>query len=186
MSKTLTGAIGLVAGRMKTRAENPEDEPIEGEDEGAETGAETEGDPKESAAEGDPAPEDDDPAAEGEGDEEDGDQMSADFRRGFSAANRRAATILGSEHANRVPTLAARLAFETSMTADDAVATMAAAAADAPLTGKAPGDLSSRMEQHRRGVKPSAAPNGKASGGDAGLLASAQSRFSRRRGTANQ
>ncbi|QKV18723.1 hypothetical protein [Oricola thermophila] len=180
MSKTLTGAIGLVAGRMKARAENPDDEPIEGEEE--ETGAETEA--GDTAAEGEPPVEEEDgPAA---GDESDGDETSADYQRGFEAANMRAATILGSEHASRVPTLAARLAFETAMSAEDAVATMAAAAADAPSAAANEGSLASRMAAHRGGVRPEGKARAKTDGGDGALLASAQSRFARRRAVDTQ
>jgi len=167
MSTTLTGALGLIAGRMKTRAETEDDKP--------DPAAETEDDPKaadetpEDEAEGDdPDPEaegeEDDAAAEGEDDEKPA--MRAAYRRGFAAANARAQAILTCEASAAVPALAADLAFNrTGLTADEAVGIMQAATGDKAAARAGAGTLAEKMSAHRTGVKPLGAPKAKGADG---------------------
>ena len=142
MSNTLnTGALGLIGGRMKLRAE---DGTADDEDDvtGAGTDDETqaEGDLPEEEAEGD------EPEPPAQGDEPDDDEtMSAADRRSFAQGRRaeraRMAAILGSEAAEANPPLAAHLAFNTAMAADDALAALKAGGVP-----KAKGNLRSRVQ----------------------------------------
>lgn len=169
MSVSLTGAIGMIANRMQQRASDQEDNPdatVEGDEEdvtatGADDETEAEDDASEPEAEG---ADDDDMAAEGEEDEEP--SMQAAYRRGFHAANQRAAAILGCEGAQAQPEMAAEMAFvETDMTAARAVSLLATASRSSAKPGAAAAkgpSLHARMAAHKRGLRPTRKPAAKA------------------------
>jgi hypothetical protein len=80
-----------------------------------------------------------------ERDEEDGDRESKAMARGASRERARCKAIFASEGAGVRPDMAAHFAFNTSMSADDAVATLNAFAAGAPKA-ESRQTLSTRMQ----------------------------------------
>ncbi|MDP8249614.1 hypothetical protein [Pseudochrobactrum saccharolyticum] len=134
---SLARAIRAAVGGRNTRKRLEEDKPEELEDD-LQPG-EAEDDPENPDAETDdeldPDAEEDDPVAN------DDEEKSGDYARGRKAERKRMSAILGSAKADQNPSLAAHLAFNTNMSAKQAVATLAASA-----TAHTGSSLSSRMQ----------------------------------------
>lgn len=142
---SLTSAIRAAVGgsrSMKSRLEDENPEEFENEDrpEDAEDDEDNlQDDEQDNDAEGD----DDTPDADEDDTvgEDDKDKTGA-FARGRRAEKSRMSAILGSKAADRNPSLAAHLAFKTSMSAKDAVATLKASGGSQAQGG----NLASRMQ----------------------------------------
>jgi hypothetical protein len=78
-------------------------------------------------------------------DGEDDAKASASFAAGAKAERKRCAAIFGAEEAGANPAFAAHLAFNTSISAADAIGMMQASAAGAPAPAAAKGGLDQRM-----------------------------------------
>jgi len=157
MSKALTGAMALIAGRTKQRAEDQtEEDMIDGEEEDV-TEGEPDGDETDESASGD---ETDDAAEDGtdeyvEGEEEENASDRAAYRRGGHAMLARANTIMSHPAGASVPTLAANLAFnQTAISTKKAIGMLTAASGDMPKTKAAGGSLAAQMAAHKNGVAP--------------------------------
>lgn len=159
---TLASAIRAAVGGRVNKPRLEEEKPEDLEDEN-----------KPEDAEGDesiPA-EDEEKPEDAEGDEEkpEDEKKEGEFANGRKAERTRMAAILGSTKAEANPTLAAHLAFNTGMSAKQAVATLSASA---PSQGAG---LASRMT----GRVPALGNGGKtpsALTGDAALIAHAKAR----------
>lgn len=135
LARAIQAAVG---GRsMKSRLE--EEKPEDLEDEHHEDDANDDEEP-DNNAEGD---EDENPEADEDevvGEEEE--EKTGAFARGRKAEKSRMSAILGSNAADRNPSLAAHLAFKTSMSAKDAIATLKASGTNQAQSG----NLASRMQ----------------------------------------
>lgn len=131
---SLTSAIRAAVGGRTTRKRLEENKPEELEDDRQPDEAEDEDNNREAETDEEQAQaSEDEPAAQ-----EDEDQ-SGEYARGRKAERSRMSAILGSEKAEHNPNLAAHLAFNTSMSAKQALATLSAsgAARSAPsLSGR--------------------------------------------------
>ncbi|MBC8718193.1 hypothetical protein [Ochrobactrum sp. Marseille-Q0166] len=134
---SLTRAIrAAVGGRsMKSRLEEDKPEELEEEDRPEEAEDDENADP---SAEGDedtkPEADEDEPVADEDKDE-------GEYARGRRAERQRMSSILGSAQADGNPSLAAHLAFNTNMSAKNAIAALKASG---PAASSTP-SLSSRM-----------------------------------------
>lgn len=144
----LLGGAAALAGRALGRRAEDEDKP-EGEEGDNEPDAEEEdtGEPdkgkrgnkaesEDDDADPDAEDESDDPDAEDEdADEPEGKKAETPYKRGYAAANKRARAIFAAPEAAGRPDLAAQLAFETRLTAAEAIGVLATTGATAP-TGR--------------------------------------------------
>lgn len=133
---SLARAIRAAVGGRNTRKRLEEDKPEDLEDDLKPD--EAENDPENPDAEEDeeiqPEADEDEPVADEE-------EKSGDYARGRKAERKRMSAILGSSKADGNPTLAAHLAFNTSMSAKQAVATLTASGASTTAPS-----LSGRMQ----------------------------------------
>ncbi|MDM7851854.1 hypothetical protein [Pseudochrobactrum kiredjianiae] len=120
---SLARAIRAAVGGRNTRKRLEEDKPEDLEDDLKPD--EAEDDPENPDAEEDeeiqPEADEDEPVADEE-------EKSGDYARGRKAERKRNSTILGSSLAERNPSLAAHIAFNTNMSAKQGLATLAAGA----------------------------------------------------------
>lgn len=132
---SLASAIRAAVGGRNTRKRLEEDKPEDMEDDLKPD--EAEDDPENPDAETDPDPEadEDDPVAN------DDEEKSGDYARGRKAERKRNSAILGSSLAERHPSLAAHIAFNTNMSAKQGFAALKAADAS-----RASPSLSGRMQ----------------------------------------
>ncbi|MFK4824839.1 hypothetical protein ACI0FM_08630 [Paenochrobactrum sp. BZR 588] len=133
LARAIQAAVGGRSMKSRLEEEKPEDLEEEHREDDA-TEEEHDND-----AEGD-----DDEKPEADEDDvvtEDEDKPNA-FARGRRAEKTRMSAILGSTYADRDPSLAAHLAFKTSMSAKDAIATLKASGGSQPQGG----NLASRMQ----------------------------------------
>lgn len=134
---SLARAIRAAVGGRKTNKRLEEDRPEDLENDLKPD--EAKDDPENPDAEDDdetkPDADDDQPVADDE------EEKSGDYARGRKAERKRMSAILGSSKADGNPTLAAHLAFNTSMSAKQAVATLSASG-----TSQSAPSLSGRMQ----------------------------------------
>ena len=167
LASAIRAAVGGRAKKPRLEDERPEDLEDENKPEDAETEEE------ESAEEH----EDENPEAdEADLDVEDDKDDNSNYARGRKAERRRMSAILGSAKAEANPKLAAHLAFNTSMSARQAVATLSAAGGGAENRPS----LAQRMQGRvplvgNGGARPTAKT------GDDALIAHAQSRAEARK-----
>lgn len=132
---SLASAIRAAVGGRKPRSRLEDDKPEELEED--QQPDEAEDDPENPDAEGEedikPDADEDEPVA-------DDDDKPNEYARGRKAERKRMSAILGSAKADQNPSLAAHLAFNTNMSAKQALATLSAGAG-----GKQANTLSSRM-----------------------------------------
>lgn len=165
---SLASAIRAAVGGRNTRKRLEEDKPEELEDDLQPD--EAEDDPENPDAETDP-----DPDAEEEEPVADDEEKPGDYARGREAERSRMSAILGSAKAEQNPSLAAHLAFNTNMSAKQAVATLAASGSSRALSS-----LSGRMQGRVPALgNGGAAP--KAGSADERLVAHAKARSASRK-----
>jgi len=133
---TLASAIRAAVGGRKSRSRLEDDKPEDLEDDVQPDEAEDDPDNPEAEDESDPKPDadEDEPVA-------DDDDKPTEYARGRKAERKRMSAILGSAKADQNPSLAAHLAFNTNMSAKQALATLSAGAG-----GKQVNTLSGRMQ----------------------------------------
>ncbi|WP_439273553.1 hypothetical protein [Pseudochrobactrum sp. HB0163] len=128
---SLARAIRAAVAGRNTRKRLEEDKPEEMEDDLMPD--EAEDDPEaETDEEFDPAAEEDETdASEDDPVANEDEEKSGDYARGRKAERKRMSAILGSSKADHNPSLAAHLAFNTNMSARQAIATLSASGAPA-------------------------------------------------------
>jgi hypothetical protein len=173
----LAGAAALALGRRGTRADTPDTDP-DAEDPDQDPDAEDpDQDPDAETPDNDPDAEDpdNDPDADDGGDDPDAEEPedkkeAKGFRAGRTAERKRCRAIFASPAAAGQPHLAAQLAFDTRMSAKEALGVLSAASAGAPARGRR--SLDDRMG-NRTDARPSADGGAGAGGapGKGGALA---------------